>query len=221
MWGGAEICPGKGFIDIVDHKNLYLGEVHGTENAPQIARCFLNRAIERNEKVVVSLELPPIAADAGSYFWEGRDGRASKAMRGLLVYVLALQREGAVSVHYQYEKKGQLDERLGDELNGLARNARVVALSGNFHARRAASSAGGQVDGSFVNVMLAAVGGGRAWFCKAGSADDCKEYEMPVSKSGRAVGDWVDGGDYGYDYIYFHDKYVPSMPLVFAGGGSF
>ena len=214
------VCPNEDTLRVVDSNNVYVGEIHGAEQPIAFVRCLLNRAIDRKRQVVLSLELPSEAADPASDFWKGIDGRSSQAMHGLLVYAKSLENSGRVSIHYQYANSGPLDERLGGELVELARGSRVIALSGNYHARRlplpnsrAPRPAGSQLDSSFVNVLVATANGGHAWVCLGGNEDGCKEHELPMSKSGKKAGEWVRGEYAGYDYVYFYDKFSASRPF--------
>ena len=86
----AEIAP---FVEVLSSgKNLYLGELHGTVEVPQLVREIVDATLVTSTlPVAVSLELPLAAKNGESPFWEGTDGRSSQAMYALVQYLLALE----------------------------------------------------------------------------------------------------------------------------------
>ena len=64
-------------------KDLYLGEIHGTAEAPALVRCLVLTALEHpNGKLIVSLEQQDWARDPASEAWRGVDGRGPAVRRG-------------------------------------------------------------------------------------------------------------------------------------------
>ena len=180
----------------------------------------MDNVIKKGEIPHVSLEMPEGAINPNDPFWEGEDGRSSIAMRRLLEYVVGLEDEGRVEVTYQNSISGckNFDDRcVGEYLRLSSLNGIVIALSGNVHASRIVfnngrTPAGGYVGDGFVNVRLASSNGGGAWLC---TDKDCSVINIGGSKSGVAPGSLIDGKEYGYDYIYYLDRYTPSVPFSY------
>ncbi len=219
-------CPTVQLMDsMISKGSVYVGEIHGTDEAPEFVACLLDRALEVRDPVVLSLELPARAEDRNSDFWAGEDGRSSHAMRRLLDHALVIKGEGRLSIHYQEDRAGdirQLDARIGESLAGLSKSNTVIALSGNIHAMKYIPErmglskalplpAGSYLGENFTHVRLGAEGGGSVWGCMNG---DCGRHDVPGSKSGHRAGAIIDGHDFGYDFIYFVKKYTASPPYA-------
>lgn len=122
--------------------DLFLGEVHGTVESPQLVQCLVERALESvTEPVIVSLELSELARDPGSPLWrieEGReDGRTSEAMYALVQDLVGKEQQGRIELHFQFGIGGRGSaESIGLELKALAERGRVIAYAGNAHSMK-------------------------------------------------------------------------------------
>lgn len=231
----AAACPDDaGFKKLTSFDRLYLGEMHGTEEVPQLMQCLVQSAIAaRPASLAVSLEMPEEARQPDSGFWRNRDGRASQAMWRLHQWLLAQEAAGVLKLdHHQptqhYPDQADYEKAGGQALNALMRrHARVIVLGGNFHSRREATSwmpamapMGSFVGEGTVHVDLLAVEGGTAWVCSstapAGSAPPpptcgAKPLFKPPSGETRA-GDLIDGKPAGHDHIYLMKSFTASPP---------
>lgn len=224
-------CPPDSSLDeLLEHRTLVLGEIHGTVETPAFFRCLVERALlSTREPLTVSLELESAARDLTSDFWATQDGRASHAMWLLLQFLQEQQRAGKLSLHLQLEKpdfysfeeaKAYTDnweQNRGIAIKELAeRGGRVIALMGNAHASRdplkfdGAPVEGFKMAGYFMGsdvtrVRVETVDGGEAWTCRGmPPAITCGPSKGSAPKIPGASPDQIVSGDaLGYDLIYF------------------
>lgn len=142
---------------------LFVGEVHGTEQAVAVFANIVQEYADNGEQFIVGLELPPseeelvnrflessddaVAAARramlASTFWQRpaalNDGRASIAMVQLLEYLRALrQNQGAAFVQTVCFQSGT-DEAAAQRLRAALAaypGAKLLTLSGNVHAMK-------------------------------------------------------------------------------------
>ncbi len=139
---------------IVDHKIIFVGELHGTEEAPTLVSCLGEVIISQHESLMIGLELPAeleidlhnymVSATADERTWilnnwlwrdaHYQDGRRSRAMLGLLRRARTWRQEGhRVFVHtIDYFYDPEMRKAAGIDVN--RRNgfmaARIKALIG-------------------------------------------------------------------------------------------
>ncbi|HTQ99585.1 MAG TPA: hypothetical protein VMH83_06325, partial [Candidatus Acidoferrum sp.] len=65
-------CPPEASLDkLLAFGSLFLGELHGTTETPQLVRCLVDRAlVTSQQKLIVSLELEGDVRDPDSYSWQ-------------------------------------------------------------------------------------------------------------------------------------------------------
>jgi hypothetical protein len=219
----VQSCPGDASLrSLAALGSVYIGEVHGTEQAPALVGCLADYFVAtKAPPFTVSLELPPSARDLKDPVWSGTDGRTSRAMAALVGHLLALEKEKKLSIDFQI--KPGLDYRNFDRDNGmalrdLAAGGRVIALSGNMHAQRRQAflsdntirPAGSFTGSRVVNVMLDADGNGSAWNCM----EACGIHPVNSFLAGPRKGELRRDNKYGYDFVYVLDAYTPSLPFL-------
>jgi hypothetical protein len=219
----AVACPPSATIEkILSLGSVYIGELHGTSQSPDLVRCLAEASIARHIKpLTVSLEIPPDAVEPTSPFWKDPDGRASQAMYALVMYLKAQQDAGLLRLHFQVLRGDQRspdnDERAGREISTLAAEGRVIALSGNVHSRHTApgEDVARKPSGDFVGphvktIALTTVHGGSAWVCMDGI---CAVHTIPPN-SRLGVYELVDGTQAGHDWIFPMEQFTASPPKV-------
>lgn len=224
----SNVCPTAASLDaMLNLGSIYIGELHGTEQAPSVVKCLVGRAVERRiEPLVVSLELPETSRKGSDLFWHGQDGRSSEAMWQLVSYLLPLEAEGKIQLHFQEgngSRHSDFDATTGAALHDMALHERVIAYGGNYHALRDAPDgvpasmepAGVVVGKSMKHVLISSVSGGDAWICMGQKA--CGPQSIPGSKlSDASVGKLMDGSTLGYDRVFFVGHYTYSPPHLGA-----
>lgn len=224
-------CPDTSRLEaLVEHGGIYIGEIHGTNEAPALVACLLSKVIKDKRNVVLSLELPRTARDRHDEFWAQTqsDGRSSVAMRRLLDYAILMENAGLVRIHYQNQDNTvnyrDFDKSVGEYLKEASINNLVIALSGNIHAARALPErmqmlpkpAGSYVGSHFSNVMLANINKGEAWLCVG--MGECGAREVGGARESHAPGDLVKVfgsiAGLGYDYVFYLESYSASPPLL-------
>jgi hypothetical protein len=224
--GSFECPPHQALDPLLDLGSLYIGEVHGTAETPQLVECIIERAVRTKKNVIVSLELPSSAQSPNAPFWSKKDGRASQAMWVLLRSLLAMQHDGKLAVKFQEgpndSRTSHFDKKVGAQLRDLSEHGYLIAYGGNFHAMRTTAHVADKASpvlataADFVGknvhlVRIEAVRGGSAWMCLA--QKPCGPEPVPPSPVPEAAaGHVVDGGAYGYDKVYFVDQYSASAP---------
>jgi hypothetical protein len=168
-------------------------------------------------------------------FWrrDAQDGRSSHAMLALIESV-RLQARGGQKVRLaafdqsaaQVKAGGSRDKDMADNLRAIVaadRSARVIALTGNYHARQkggAPWNAQYQFMGSYLKDLapysLNVDGnGGSYWSCSSGRAVDCKVSSfMRDADTSKPKGLYVDTelAANGYDQALMLDQLTASLP---------
>jgi hypothetical protein len=224
-------CPAHDSLDrLLNLGDLYLGEIHGTVEAPALLHCLVERALVRtNEDITVSLELPEKARDRNNAFWRGVDGRSSQAMWSLVAYLEAQEAKGRLKLHFQITSPpfvgADFDRRTGQVLAQLARDSLLIALSGNAHNRREPFpfNPNGTTAGMFVGrdvktVDVEAIEGGAASVCLVPDPKSCGVKSIPKTPIEDAqAGSLLKVAGLGYDYAFFVSKFAPSPPSISGG----
>ncbi len=213
----------KEITSLVALGNVYLGEVHGTNEAPKLVGCLVDATLAKGiSPLVVSLELPKLAKDTKSPIWSGIDGRTSKAMKKLVEHLEYLESSHRIVLDFQLTGSEASDEivnrDVGVHLRDLASRFHVIALGGNFHSQRknvflpslGYKPAGFFVGTSIKTVFVDSTGKGRAWFC----SKICGENVASNMTDGGYVGQLSDGAVVGHDYIYKVGPFTSSSPAV-------
>jgi hypothetical protein len=217
-------CPSARQLQpLISLGSVYLGELHGTNEVPQLVGCLVDATIAAGIKpLTVSLELPDFARDTKSLTWSGPDGRTSKAMAKLVEHLEALESAHQITLDFQvtgYESSDDaMNHSVGMHLRDLASRSRVIALGGNFHSQRKnvlqpsfhVAPAGSYVGSDVKTVFVDSTGNGYAWFCAA----SCGEQADSSATAGGYVGQLKDGASVGHDYIYKIGPFTASSPAV-------
>jgi hypothetical protein len=229
-------CPDdEGFKKLASFERVYLGEMHGTEEVPQLVQCLVQSAIAaKPASLAVSLEMPEDARQPDSWQWKSQDGRASQAMWRLHQWLQAQEAAGVLKLHHHqptgsYPDQADYEKAAGFSLNALMRQtARVIVLSGAFHSRREPLAwmpnmrpMGTYVGEGTVHVDVRALEGGTAWSCTSRSTGNAPpppmtcavQTEPAFSQADAHAGDLIDGRQAGHDYIYLLKAITASPPL--------
>lgn len=187
-----------------------LGEVHGTDEAPQHALALACRAAALKLPTWLGLEMPheeQALVDAflrtGDYgpllaapFWRraaaAQDGRSSLAMLGLLGRIRELDAEGIRIRVFLFDAENPGIDRNRDMAGEIQRlrqqnpEGSFILLTGDLHARirkalpRSLSWHLAQADGGRVHAILLAHGAGTMWGCQSPSVP-CGVTSLPAT----------------------------------------
>lgn len=232
----ATDCPHDALTELVQQgKDLYLGELHGTVEAPALLRCLVlvaldNSAIRDHEQaLIVSLEQLPVAREPNGEAWRGNDGRGSEAMWNLTQFLLSQEKAGRLQLHQQLQpptpRPGEsspvfdpvdYERAMGAPLKDLAARGQLIALSGNAHSRIERlpglnyDPAGIYAGREIVHVDLRSVADGTAWVCLTAN---CGVHELrgsPENEPGTlTAGHWA-----GHDFVYWLPSSTASPPKL-------
>jgi hypothetical protein len=152
----------------------------------------------------------------------------------LYQWLQAQEAAGLLKLHHHmptthYPDQADYEKDAGLALNALMKqNARVIVLSGNFHSRREPNEwmpkvlpMGTYVGEGTLHVDLHALEGGTAWNCTSRSTGNapappptCAANALPaIPIPGARVGDLIDGGKSGHDYVYLLKSVSASPPV--------
>ena len=226
-------CPRTALHELVERgDDLYLGEIHGTVEAPALVRCLVEAAITRGkERVIVSLEHDESARDRAGDLWRGTDGRSSAAMWELMRFVLEQEKAGRVELHLQLRDvvvlvgdpprvdMAEYERRMGEPLRVLAARGQLIALSGNVHAAKEAlpglgyRPAGAYAGSGVVHIALQPAQGGASWSCTSNAS--CGEHDLGAGSSlGARPGELTGGKLLAYDHFYGMPRLTASPPKL-------
>jgi hypothetical protein len=223
-------CPDSdGFKRLVALGSVYLGEIHGTEQAPRIVKCVIESSLVTAKKpIVVAIELPSIDTPDGKYHWAHfQDGKTSQSMWNLIAWLRARESEGALKIHYQSREavramveSGQnaSEKVVADEFRDIATSNVLIAYGGGFHSRRnldpgvpGVTPAGVLLGDLVGHVLLAPNLGGEAWGCT--SATGCGPMVLPpMSVIQGSQDSLVDGSKFGQDFLYLLGAVTVAKP---------
>ncbi|HOY23446.1 MAG TPA: hypothetical protein PK002_09840 [Cellvibrio sp.] len=219
-------CPKNAELDkLLKFGDLFIGELHGTNEAPEFYRCLIDRALQTSkERVIVSLELEDDARSALSAVWKKtdfEDGRSSKAMFNLVRYLVEKESMAILNLHFQHRARTvrSSPEVVGKELNELSERGLLIAIAGNAHTPKVRASWMSESmlsEGMFVgpkvtHIILETVHKGTLWACIPQCGIQVKS-EIPRFAKVNA-GDIQDGKEFGHDFMYFIDHYSASEPM--------
>lgn len=167
---------------IFQSKGIYIGELHGTNEAPKLVECIVRESVKTGKPVIVSIEMPPCAIDEKCNFWNGKDGRASYSMKNFVSVIKELQLTTEnldmdfMGVCYGEASQVLQEKCTGEHINSLTNKGFVIAYGGNFHAMRKSPSglenlatAGSYVSKEIITINIGAKNGGSFWGCAATS----------------------------------------------------
>lgn len=217
-------CEAAPLIRLLDAgKDVYLGEIHGTEQAPALVACLAQHAMRGHlsEKLIVSVELPENARDLDGAFWhQTKDGRSSWAMWNLVSQLLQHEKQGHVEIQWQDGRNefpnNDRDRYIGESLLESSKKGLLIALSGNLHSSKAPMPyapeirpAGMYVGSGAVHVFIDSISGGSAWHC----SQTCGAQNVRGTViADAAPGAIVDGLDVNHDLIFFVSEFSASPP---------
>jgi len=206
-------------------KPVIVGEIHGTAQTGPMVFALICSAITSGRSVRLAVEMPPQAVEdvyggpVTNPFWQSRypDGRASIAMRQLLISLSDLRRSGALEV------VGFMGETDSDESSepasaerirtGIRAGDAVVVLVGNYHARRATEQSGQDTLtsalGDVVNINIANSLPGTVWACMP----ECGVHAIRGSTGNLPLGINPVSPANGFDYYYVVETFTPSEPF--------
>ncbi|KJV35462.1 hypothetical protein [Luteibacter yeojuensis] len=219
-------CPDKPTLDTLTKMgSVFIGEEHGTNESPAFVRCVVEHDIASGMHPTVALEQSSTSRDLASDDWLGTDGRHSKAMAALVVWLLAREKAGAVKLHWldDYTKSGDTrDHDMGESLVPLLAEGPVIAYAGNVHAQKSqrmmqgydVKPAGEYAGAAMVHVLLAPSGPGSAWNCIGTCGVHTQKGGVFSAKPGTLVPAASLGRDFllGYDYVYSIASFTASPP---------
>ncbi|MEH6488975.1 hypothetical protein [Hyphomonas oceanitis] len=212
------------------YSGVYLGELHGTLNSPDILKCFMDARRVSQRHLVLSLEgSGSILTDPeveASYRQNGAKGMGvltppvwalvQRAASDPSLAGVAFQENGSMKATKPLEEwdtadyEAAMQFRETDIADGilavLAPDTFVVALGGNLHAARVTrnpaikSPAGSQMPASVATVFLVSSEGGSAHYC---TDEGCQEWDVAPQDYGFKPNERLRSGEaYGYDYIF-------------------
>jgi hypothetical protein len=151
----AEQIPDPAYALVAKSRVIWLGEMHGTQEAPRLLLGLIRLVARHDRPPVVGLELPDTSQPAIDEFlrtgntealatrsifqWPIKDGRSSRAMFELLA-ALSTEKVAAV-VCFDTSKAKNAQERdteMAANLEAAAKRfptAKLVVLSGGIHSR--------------------------------------------------------------------------------------
>lgn len=224
----AGTCPADAMLQrITGLGNVYIGELHGTQESPAFLRCLVDYEIAHGVKpLTVSVEFAESARDMNAPDWQAHDGRTSVAMASLMQWLMAEETRGYIRLHFQRGKvdaNDDFDRRVGEALRDLATNGHVIAYSGNFHNMKVAPPglnvvpAGAYVGPAFTHIAIVDVNGGTAWFS---TAEGTGVHKLTAKRAGYGTpGTLIDGHENGYDFMYLVPTFSASPPSKSAPTG--
>ena len=206
--------------------DLYIGEIHGTKEIPELIHALVEFAIndQQQEKLAVILELPSTARDFKSYFWSGLDGRSSVSMAALVSGLIKLEGEGYIELFFQLEgydysnfSLSTYEEHLGRFVDDKLDSYQVIAYGGSAHSAKNRFSEdvtyypAGHYIRNITSIYVAANQPYSFWGClQAG----CSEHSSdPSAELLKEPGSLIDGEKIHHDYIYIIGGLTASPPL--------
>ncbi len=223
-------CLSQKEIEILSsQEGIYLGELHGSQEVPELINCIARTiapAIEgRQQRVLLSLEVPQSALQEDSSFWGGKDGRSSMAASRLIADLTKLHPKAGIDIAGHapvldtFEDQNIYERAIAELLDSTPKDKFLIALGGNFHAAKSnifnnsdLEPAGSRLKRRVLHVAIVNSEASTAWFCMN---DACKEHTIAPSKSagGRPPGLYISPIS-SFDYIYVLKKFTASPPKI-------
>ncbi|RBP52683.1 hypothetical protein [Arenicella xantha] len=220
-------CPSADLLrQFLNFDDLLIGELHGTVETPAFFKCLVDFSVTHaNERVIVSLEMPSAARESSDEFWrkgEFEDGRSSVAMYHLVMYLVELEAQLLIDLHFQHRSRhfnSQIELSkfrenrtvvVGSEIEALSQKGKVIGLAGNLHTPKIRPSfmipeqdfEGRHVGPSFTHILIDSALGGEVWLCPG--MGECGLQQLMVQKTARR-GSLIADSERGHDYIYYLD----------------
>ena len=248
-------APGQAEMLLRRAEVVLLGEIHGTQEAPRLVGEIACAALRLGHAVIVGVEMPRnlqpaleayLASDGGreamielldDEFWKRdyQDGRASQAMFELIeaTRLLRADEQPVAMVAFDIDRREQdRDRSMALELSRVAadsRDHRLIALTGNLHARRARNRAPGARQPMGFHFGMATPGreivslnlthsGGTAWICTGGSAADCGVRRLGGSEAPTGLELSTGGRDENFSGRWHLGPITASPPAWRTGG---
>ena len=225
-------CPHTpGFRELASARNVYIGEMHGTQEVAPLLRCLVQAALDRGAKsLVVSLELPDWDRPEGKAHWQRvHDGKTSQATWQFYQWLRAQEAAGRLRIHYQYDgaellgDQAAYERHVGGAIKALIDQGNaVIAWGGNFHSRREADSSmpgpvptGAVIGSSILHVDVVSSQGGEVWACltKSDGSGGCGVHALPsFQRPDWQAGALVDGRELGHDKLFVVPRFSASLP---------
>ncbi|MET0937489.1 MAG: hypothetical protein ABWX83_15965 [Luteibacter sp.] len=213
-------CPDGAVLQrLTDMGNLYIGEMHGTQESPAFLACLVAYEIAHGVKpLTVSVEFENAARDMQSPVWRANDGRTSVAMAATLQWLVGEEAKGHVRLHFQRGDGvpfDRIERTYGEGIRAQAAAGRVIAYSGNIHARKTISAfspalpAGTYVGPGFTHIDVESVDKGTAWVNING---DTGVHALVGSHPDEKPGTLVPSNDDAYDFVYLVPAFTASLP---------
>lgn len=216
----AASCPDDAVLKrLTDMGNLYIGEMHGTQESPAFLHCLVAYEVAHGVKpLTVSVEFENAARDLKSPVWMANDGRTSVAMATTLRWLMGEEAKGNIRLHFQRGDNvpfDEVDRFYGEGIRAQAATGRVIAYGGNLHARKTFSEfspqppAGNYLGPGFTHIALSNVKKGTAWVSINGVTG---VHELSANRPDETPGTLIASTDRAYDYIYLLPTYTASLP---------
>lgn len=165
-----------------DKAAIFIGEIHGTKETPELFYNMIEHQLRSHDKLAVGIELPEIAGrlDCGNlngldkdHYWIARpqDGRTSKSMANLVCKLKKLETNGLVEIVFFVGKNRPVNfEKLRamKMIHALDKGTeKAFILVGNFHNERNEGSMVGQFIAAGYDVLTLTVSSPNtmAWVC--------------------------------------------------------
>lgn len=223
-------CNAKPLVDFIrSGEDVYLGELHGTVEIPQLLQCLVNVAIKtkRKDRIIVSLELRNEARNLKSDFWRGTDGRSSEAMWSLMKNLLVLEKQGEIQLHFQRDElnissmgnQNKIEKLMGQAMAKLAIKGQLIALSGNYHSNKEPpfydvdfTPTGMFVGENVIHIYVLPMShNSEAWGCVNNRKCGAFQYSK-MTIPNAVVDELLNGDELNHDYIFFMNKTTASPP---------
>ncbi|BDY06336.1 hypothetical protein [Ferrimonas sp. YFM] len=232
--------PVVSLLDSQHHDTLLLGEMHGTNEAPQAAYATIcHQASKLDQPLIVGLELNAEDLDFGgdlnrlkaqiqaSTDWQTVfDGRSSRALYQLLERLHPLVKSGEIQVVGFNYKHDPRDLRMAENLRPYLGQP-IVIYSGNWHTQTVhgnrwapdAKMMGAYLKGWGANTLSIRLysGNGTAWFWEE---DGQKVYTLTNRQSAPAGTLKPASQERGYHYIWHLGPVTASLPQLKPAEGN-
>jgi hypothetical protein len=205
--------------------SVFIGEMHGNNESPAFVRCVVEQAIKAGAHPTVALEQAPEARNLQGAVWSGTDGRNSVAMSGLVTWLLAQEKAGALSIAWLDDMTRPFDARdaaMGEALQALVAKGTVIAYAGNNHAQKSAhivpglvfKPAGEYPGAAMKHILVLASGPGTTWACIGKCAVQTLGAGPAKALPGKLTDASTMGDDalLGYDFVYAVPTFSASPP---------
>ncbi|QWT19185.1 hypothetical protein KPL74_15710 [Bacillus sp. NP157] len=228
----AAACPDPKTLDaIAKMGSVYIGEMHGTNETPAFVRCVVEHDIAKGMHPTVALEQLSPARDLHWPGWSQPDGRASKAMAGLIGWLDGQEKAGKLTIAWLLDRatndlpasQDKRDQYMGEDLAPLVARGLVIAYTGSAHAQKSqhmgadVKPSGAYVADTMRHIMVAPAHDGTTWAC-LGPCGVHPLHGVASLEPGKLLAVDASRPDQwqGYDYIYAVPSFSASLPQLDA-----